>query len=356
MGEGLPTLRQVAELAGVHVGTASRALSDDRAHLVSDETRARVRTAAETLGYRANVLARGLRRGVTATLGIVVPDLANPFTVSVLRGIEAEALANARTPLIAESHDEAERLKGALERMLDNRVDGIIVSAVRLGDEALICELERRLPVVLAVRGFSDLAGEREESAVPHYEVLPDDVLGGRLAAEHLIRLGHTRIAQLAGASDNSSFARRSAGYRRAVARNPGVADVSGAEPACDSTVAEGVRLGSLLFDRPPASRPTAVFAHNDLLAVGVIDALRQAGLHCPGDVSVVGYNDAPLIDHIDPPLTTVRLPSFQVGAQAARLAFELSSGARPRAHRTVLEPELVVRGSTAAAPGAGAL
>jgi LacI family transcriptional regulator len=340
-----PTLKDVAEHAGVHVATASRALNDDQSQLVSDATRVRVRAAAEKLGYRANAVAQSLRKGTTGVIGVVVADLANTFIVSVLRGIEHETEPRKLLPLVAETHDDPAMFRAVAARLLRNRVDAIILSAAQTTDDEFVAELERQVPVVLAVRGLRPVIDAAEDPE--HLEVLHDDVLGGRLATNHLLALGHRRIAQLPGNPKISSFSGRSAGFTAALAQHPDAEDVSTGDVALELTVAEGRRLATNLLRVAADRRPTAIFAHNDQMAVGALDALRDAGLRCPEDVSVVGYNDAPLIDHINPPLTTVRLPSYEVGRHAARLVFEALSDDGPRTARIMLAPELVERKST---------
>lgn len=343
-----PTLKDVASRAGVHFTTASRALSDDQAHLVSEETRMRVRAVADSIGYRSNALAQSLRRGTTGAIGVVVADLANPFVVALLRGIEHEARARDYVPLVAESHDDPASLRNVVSRLLRNRVDGLILSAVHITDEEFVADLERQVPVVLAVRGFGSPV-DLDDDESPHVQVMQDDYLGARAATSHLIGLGHRRIAQLPGNPQIYSFLGRSDGFRAALAERPEVTDLSTGVTALEPTVAEGRRLAADLLRRPAERRPTAIFAHNDLLAVGALDALRDAGLRCPDDVSLVGYNDAPLIDHIDPPLSTVRLPGFELGRHSAQLAFRALDGDDLRGTRIVLAPEFIQRASTRA-------
>lgn len=344
---GHPTLRDVAHRAGVHVATASRALNEAQAHMVQEETRARVRSAADALGYRTNALAQSLRRGTTGVIGVVIADLSNPFIVSLLRGVEHEARTRDVMPLVAETHDDPATLRNVLTRLLRNRVDAIILSAAHMDDGELVADLERRVPVVLAVRGVGEVFDGSAEAE--HLEVLQDDLLGARTAVGHLIALGHRRIAQLPGNQRISSFSGRSEGYRAAVSSHPDVHDVSTGATAIESTVAEGRRLAAELLRRPLDRRPTAIFAHNDQMAVGALDALRDAGLRCPDDVSIVGYNDAPLSDHIDPPLTTVRLPSFELGRHSARLVFGALSEGGSKPERIMLAPEFIERKSTRA-------
>jgi len=339
-----PNLKDVAHEAGVHVATASRALSVDQSHLVSEATKERVRAIAEKLGYRTNAVAQSLRTGRTGTVGVVVADLGNSFVVSLLRGIEFESRGGTYTPLVVETHDDPETLRSVVTRLLRNQVDCIILSAAQIDDGDFVADLERQVPVVLAVRGFG---AAEPDSPTHHLEALPDDFAGARLAAEHLIALGHRRLAQIPGTSQISSFIDRERGFTAAVEEHPDVVDVSTGVRATESTVDEGRRLAHALLQRRPEERPTAIFAHNDLMAVGVIDAIRAIDLRCPEDISVVGFNDAPLIDHIDPPLTTVRLPGFELGRRSARLAFDLLEGVRPAQSRLILAPEFIERRST---------
>lgn len=334
------TLIDVARLAGVHVGTASRALDPARQDLVNAATRDKVQKAAEKLGYRVNAVARGLRKGASGLLGVVVADVANPFLPPVLRGIEEVVSAQGMFLLIAETHDEVGALEPILENLVSRRVDAVVLSAGRSSDASVVDAFASQLPLVMAVRSIEG------QARVP--SVIHDDALGARLATDHLHQLGHKRVAQLAGPLDISSFAGRQAGYLASVQQH-GLMDVSDHElVAGPPTVAEGRRLAGVLLDRDLEDRPTAVFAHNDLMAVGCLEALQERGLRCPRDVSVVGYNDAPLTAHLSPSLTTVRLPSIELGRQAAALALATLGGSSVSSETVLLPPELIVRASTA--------
>ncbi|UOR01326.1 LacI family transcriptional regulator [Leucobacter allii] len=344
------TLREVAASAGVHVATASRALNPEQAHLVSERTRTRVQTAARSLGYRTNALARSLRQGRTGSLGVIVADLANPFIANLLRGVEEEARAHAAMPLIVETREDPAALRRAVQRLLGNRVDAIVLASAHLADADYVADVSAQLPLVLALRGF-DVGEDGPEPAAVEMQVMQDDHRGAKVAVEHLLRLGHRRIAQLAGAEQISSFVNRRRGFADAMATAPGARDVSSEERANESSVSEGKRLTWRLLERPEEERPTAIFAHNDLMAIGALDAIRDAGLVCPADVSVVGYNDSPLVDHLSPPLTTVRLPSREMGRSAARLALAAAAGRPIAAPRILLEPTYIERRSTGPAP-----
>ena len=333
------TLKDVARVAGVHYGTVSRALDPARSHLVNAETRELIQAVAQRLGYRVNSVARSLRKGSAGLIGVVVTDVSNPFQGPFLRGLESViGRVDGRLLLIAESHDDSTVLEAVLEELVGRRLDAIILTAARRGDEAIVRRASRAVPVVLAIRSLSTT----EFPMLTH-----DDELGGRLATEHLVALGHERLAQLRGSDDVSSFRGRAAGYHAVLARTS-ARDVSMDRIAAEPSVAEGHRLALALLDQPEELRPTAIFAHNDLLAVGVLDAIAERGLRCPGDISVVGYNDAPLTDHIDPPLTTVHLPARELGERAGRLVASILAGEVARRDEEPLPPELVVRASTA--------
>lgn len=336
------TLKDVAQAAGVHPSTASRALDPSREGRVNAETAALVRAVAEQLGYRGDMVARGLRRGRTSTVGIVVPDLSNPFFAPAIRGIENALDDRGFMALITESQDDPRRLERALRNLQQRRVDGLIVAAARRSSSGLIEQAARGgAPLVLAIRG---IAG----SSLP--AVRHDDQLGGRAVARHLAELGHRRVAQLRGPGDIDSFALRAIGFS-AQARSLGMEEIRLPEATGLPTDEEGARQARLLLDS--ANPPTAVFAHNDILALGVIRELGERGLHCPADMSVVGYNDIPLVGLINPPLTTVRLPVYEVGRAAATLMLRILDSPDSPHQGQLTKPELIVRGSTAP-PGLG--
>lgn len=331
------TLRDVADRAGVDVSTASRALSPDRSSLVNRATRLRVVEAAEMLGYRANLQASSLRSGRTGIVGVIVADLSNPFIGPVLRGI-ANALGSRNLlPIMTETRDSSDELAQVCHKLLAQRVDGVITTAGRYQDRALLKSVAAEVPTVLAVRQVPD-------SGIP--TISHDDVAGGRMAAEHLISLGHTRLAQLMGPSDIWSFGGRAAGFREAA--NAAGASCLDIESSLRLPTMEAGRLLAQELLARVGQPPTGVFAHNDSVAIGALHAFREVGLACPEDISVVGYNDVPLADEINPPLTTIRLPGYDLGRLAAELIVNQIDGAEMTANAVVLASDLVVRASTA--------
>jgi LacI family transcriptional regulator len=335
---GGATLKDVARIAGVHPGTASRALDPSKMWLVTPKTRARVESAARQLGYRPDIVARSLRSGTTKTIGVIVADLSNPFVGEVIHGIGGFLSPRGFMPLIVETFDDSERLALALDALRSRRVDAVIVTSTRGADAAVIRQMvEDGLRIVLAVRPLPGLD-------VP--TVVHDDAGGGRLAAEHLLGLGHRRLGELRGAQDAQPFVDRARAFRTAV-ESAGATLVGIDDVAAHPSPSEGRRLMDVYLTTHD-ELPTAFFVHNDAMAIGAIDVLRQAGLRCPEDVSVVGYNDAPLSDHVTPPLTTIRYPGTEVGRFAAEVALRHVEELDRPGVRVSFPAELVVRGSTA--------
>lgn len=330
------TLKDVAARAGVHTSTASRALDPQKGSLVREETVRRVRAAAEELGYRGDAVASGLRRGRTSTLGIVVTDLGNPFIAPVVRGIENHLEGRDLMALIAETRDDPARTSRVLNNLIARRVDAVIVTTARAGDAPLLRRARTQLPIVLAVRSLPGSG----ISAVVH-----DDERGGRLAADHLLEHGHRRIAQLCGPQDASSFLERTAGFRRRLA-DDGLTPLEIDETADRPALPDGRRLMAALLERYP-DPPTAVFAQNDLMAFGALEALRDHGLSCPEDVAVIGYNDTLMTAFTDPPITTIRLPGYELGRIAADTAVMLIDDPDQGPTSLSLPPVLVPRRST---------
>jgi LacI family transcriptional regulator len=335
------TIADVARAAGVHPSTVSRSLDPDRAGLVSPDTRARVIEAAEALRYQPDLVAKGLRNQRTHTIGIIIPDLGNPVWARLIRGVNSALDRQGYMSLVSETPDEGGQLDRTLSLFSRRRVDAVIVASPRESDRATLRRfVAQDIPVVMAVRWIRGLN-------VPI--VSNDDRLGGELAAQHLIDLGHEHVAELRGPADIETFVARGIGFRDAFVR-AGLDIPTAIEAARDPNVQEGRRLMTLLLGTGP-NRPTAVFAHNDLMAIGAIEALAQAGRSCPEDVSIIGYNDIPLVEHLNPPLSTIRMPVTEVGRVAAETALALAGelpATRSAPVSITLQPTLVVRGSTA--------
>lgn len=332
------TLKQVAERAGVHPGTASRALNPQTQGLVSEATVRRVQQAAKALAYRPNSMARGLKTNRTTMIGIIVPDLSNPLFPPIVRGAEEVLSRAGYTCLIADTDNDLERERESLATLQARQVDGVIVASARREDDAVREAADGGLPMVLINR-------RAEGARVP--AVMGDDRNGVEQAVRHLVGLGHRRIAHLSGPTDLSTGRERARAFRDVVLELGADASPELVEECRTYAVDEGARAARVLLDRVV---PTAVVAGNDQIAVGLLDVLRERGLRCPEDMSVVGYNDMPYMDKLTPALTTVRVPHADIGAEAARLLVRWLDQDGPRSRTTTTLPvELVVRGSTAA-------
>jgi LacI family transcriptional regulator len=334
------TLRDVAAAARVHPATASRALNPETQLVVSAETAKRVLEAARSLGYRPNPLARSLRTRRSHTVGALIPDLNNPLFPPIVRGLEDSLSAAGYVALIGNTDGDDDREQLIFEQMRSRHVDGFMLATARLKHPLLAEAARAEIPVVLVNR----VAEEYNFSSVS-----VDNERGLRMAVAHLAGLGHKRIAHIAGPQDTSTGLRRARGYRTGM-------EAVGLEAAEDLityagayTVEEGERCGRELIARAPEGRGrcTAIAAANDMLAVGCCDALREGGLRVADDMSVVGFNDMPFIDRLQPPLTSVRFPHYQVGTEAAHLLLEQISDHNAPVKVVFLAPELVIRGST---------
>jgi LacI family transcriptional regulator len=335
------TLRDVAAAARVHPATASRALNPETRLLVSEDTARRVTAAAAKLGYRPNPVARSLRTRRSHTVGVLIPDLNNPLFPPIVRGLEDKLAAAGYVALIGNTDADASRERLIFEQMRARHVDGFVLATVTLHDRLLAEAAAADVPVVLMNRLSQDYS-------FPSVSV--DNEQGARMAVTHLARLGHSRIAHIAGPQEASTGVSRLRGFREGMASHQLEVSEDLIVYASRYTVEEGTRCARELLARD--SGFTAVAAANDMLAVGCYAALDEAALQCPDDMSVIGFNDMPFIDRLRPPLTTVRFPHYQLGTEAAQLLLERIGERESPVKIMYLAPELVVRGSTAAPAG----
>lgn len=330
------TLRDVAKLAAVHPGTVSRALNPETRRLVNDETARRVIEAAAQLDYRPNSIARGLKTNRSYTVGVLVPDLMNPLFAAIVRGIQDRLEQAGYTPLIANTDNDRERERNDLEAMRARQVDGVITATARVDHDVLDEMNASGLPIVLVLR--------RLDSPMP--SATADDEKGARLAVTHLAGLGHTRIAYLGGPPEVYTAKARWAGFQGGMAEAGLAIDDSLVRFGTAFTEPEGERLCRELL--AGSERPTAIVAGNDLMALGCYDVFAAVGIGCPADISVIGFNDMPFAERFQPPLSTIRVPQYEMGTSAADLLLERLGRADAAPRHVLLEPELVVRGSTA--------
>jgi LacI family transcriptional regulator len=328
-------LRDVAREAGVHVSTVSRVLSDQAAAgRITPDTEERIKEIARKLGYRRNTIARALRTGRTLVVGMVVPDVANLYQAEITRGAGDVLYEDGFSLILASTDDDTGHAEAQVSAMLGVQAEGLMYGVARDDDEVLAGIVDEGTPVVL----FNRAAPALSASAV-----LPDDHTGTRLAVEHLLSLGHKMIVHVGGPEDVSSTVNRLEAFEETL----GTAGLTGSHHfARRHTEEEGDRVTRTLLEELPDT--TAVLAANDRLALGAIDAIRASGRSCPDDVSVVGFNDMPYSDRFSPPLTTVRISQYELGARTARLLLETIRDPDRPPETQLVSARLVVRGSTA--------
>lgn len=337
------TLRDVAEAVGVHVSTVSRALDPKTRHLITPEVAAQIIEASEKLSYRPNAAAYSLKTNRTRTIGLVVPDITNPVFPPIIRGAEDALAEQGYVAILANTDSNRSRESGITETMRARGVDGLILASVTRDDETVAALSEEGLPIVTVNRQVDD----PRISSVVH-----DEDSGVRITLEHLMSLGHRRIANVAGPQTLSTGRSRHAAFERHKVEMglDNAAELIGFADTFNET--EGERVTSELL--AAGIRFSALVCSNDRLAIGAIAVLRKNGLHVPQDVSVTGYNDMPLADRLFPSLTTVRIQQYRAGFEAATILLDaIGTDAAQRAPRHVVLPvELVVRNSTGAISG----
>jgi LacI family transcriptional regulator len=335
-----PTLRDVAEMAGVHAATASRALNPETRRLVNADTARRVLRAAESLGYQPNPIARSLKTSRSMTIGVVIPDLTNPLFPPIVRGIEDVLTPAGYSALLVNTDNDRAREKSLIATLRSRQVEGLIVATALL-EHPLLSELHAQgVKLVLVNRRVNDLE-------LP--SITPDDAAGVALAVKHLVGLGHRRIVHIAGPQTTSTGVIRSRAFSSAL-REHGLEDDPSMTVSCDYwTESSGARAVREVLDS--GTEFTAVVAGNDLIALGCYAVFAERGITCPGDVSVVGFNDMPFLDKLQPPLTSVGVPHHQVGVEAARMLLEAIHEPDRPARSVLLPLSFNVRGSTAPPP-----
>jgi DNA-binding LacI/PurR family transcriptional regulator len=327
-------MHDVAQRAGVSQPLVSMVIGGNPTARVAEATRERVLRAARELGYRPNVIARGLVSRRSYSFGLVVPDLRNPFFTDVVSGAERVAAAEGYAVLLC---DAAETAAGShVDALRDRQIDGIIIDA--MGAASLANEAIAGLNVVLV-----------DEPSDTLLNVTSDATAAGRLAAEHLLALGHRRLGFLGPASEIWAFRMRERGFTQAL-RAAGAAVASRDLRRASATVDGGRVAMQALLAQP--SRPTAVFCANDLMALGALKACTAAGVSVPQSLSIVGCDDIEMARLVTPELTTVAVRARELGARAARMLLRLLRGDAVHSAKP-LSVRLVVRGTTARAPHA---
>ena len=327
-----PTMRDVAERAGVSKTTVSHVINDTR--FVEQETRQRVLQAISELGYRPSVVARSLTTNRTQTVGVIVSDASNHFFAEVLQGIEDILMPEDYALLVCNTAEVLEREAHYLDLLLRQRVDGIIAAATSRRWDVLTEAETGHMPVVFVDRCFEGLDG-------PFVGI--DNERGAYLGAAHLIECGHRQIGILAGFQRLSTMRERLAGFRRALREH----DIPLPEEwvvTSTLSIEGGDEAMQKLLTLP--ERPTAVFVSNNLLSLGALLAIKKLDWRCPEDIAMVGFDDHPWAAVSDPPLTVVRQPAQQLGQVAAQMLLGLINDEQPPESRIILDCELVTRQS----------
>ena len=328
------TIDDVARAAGVSRQTVSRAINDQRG--ISAQTRERVLKIAHEMNYRPSSLARGLARRRTRTLGLVLPNIANPFFSSIARGIGEVARTNGFSVFLCDTDDRPDQELQAIHTLEEHWVDGMLLCSCRLSDDVLLALAERYRPIVLVNRAL-------DHRAIGY--ALYDNATGTQEAVRYLVGLGHTKIGMILGSPISRSGAERQRGYAMAMTE-AGLSFEPGWMCFSHPLVEGGEQAAKDLLLQCPDL--TALVVYNDLRAVGAMRACKEMGLRVPADVSVVGHDDIPLASLVTPTLTTVRIPTYAHGRQAMTLLLKMLQEPDLVPEPRRLAPSLTIRESTA--------
>jgi LacI family transcriptional regulator len=338
------TIADIAKEAGVSKATVSRVLND-AVEGVGSETRLRVKAVMERMDFEPCGVARGLATGKSLSVGLVVPDIADPFFPLLIRGIEDALRGEGYGLFLCDSGLDIEKEKEQVRMLLEKRVDGVILNSTMSDCDCQLDLLDRRsLPYVLLDRMI--------EARPQATGVYADNRKGARLAVEHLLGGGARRLLFVNGPAELSVSKQRRAGVEEAC-RGLGLDPAAMVYGEGDYSVASGERavdaLAGLSGSRQGASRLPfdAVFAANDRMAIGALRVLKRRGIDVPRDMEVVGFDDIEAASLVEPPLTTVAQPAFEMGRESALLLLKLIEGKKPRRRTIVIEPALVIRGTT---------
>lgn len=331
------TIRDVAELVGVHHSTVSRALSPSKRDKISPAVVKKIERAAKKLGYYPNIVASSLKQNRSFAVGVLIPDLMNPIFPPIIRGIQDTAEAIGYTVITANTDDEEEKELNALRMMEGRSIEGVIIATARREDPTVEQCIERDIPFVLVNRTV-----DREGVNA----VVLDEDYGIRAVLDHLMSLKHKRIAHVAGPQHTSTGYHRAQAFLHYMRIHNLPTDLI--ESTEKFTIEEGRRAFRKLLAKDNSF--TAIVAGNDLLALGCMDAMREMGLLVPENISIVGYDDILFLERMSPALTTVQVPKYEMGSQATKTLMEIVGGESKAPMVLRMQPRLVVRNSTAVA------
>ncbi|EJM94971.1 transcriptional regulator [Pseudomonas sp. GM74] len=333
----MATIKDVAALAGISYTTVSHVVNKTRP--VSEEVRIKVEAAIQTLDYVPSAVARSLKAKTTATIGLLVPNSLNPYFAELARGIEDYCERNGYCVILCNSDDNPDKQRSYLRVLLEKRIDGLIVASAG-GDSGLVQGLKGvRTPMVIVDRGLDGVDADL---------VRIDHEYGAYLATRHLLELGHRDIATISGPKNTSVAQMRLAGYRRAL-KEAGVEVSPGRMLESDFTSTGGYSAAAILLESNP---PSAIFAANDMIGIGVLRAAAERNIRVPSELSVIGFDDIQMSRYVYPSLTTVGQSILQLGEMAAEVLLRRIATPGLVTDQRIVTPSIVVRESTA--PPAG--
>ena len=326
------TIKDIAKLAGVSYATVSRALNDHPE--VSLKTKERILSIAQEHGYSPNEIARGLVKQSTNTLGLLVPDISNPFFPEVAKGVEEKAMSNDYHIFLCNTDWDSKKEVDYISMLRDKRVGGIIIAPTSIETYKKVKELNLNVPVVFI--------GSRSDEKEINYVVI-DNEKAGFIAAEYLIGLGFDKVAYLCGSENSVSNKDRLAGYERAIKAHGldiWIYNMEGSSFRRESgykAASEAIKSGSL---------PQALICANDIVALSAIEAFENNGYEVPEDISVIGFDDIPYAALHKINLTTVAQPKYEIGSLAAQIILDKIGSRSGKGEKIILEPTLVIRGT----------
>ncbi len=330
------TLKDVANKVGVHSSTVSRVLNPKTRSMVTEEIADKILSVVKDMGYRPNAFAQSLKTNKSFTVGVMVPDLTNPAFAPIIKGIDDMLEAHGYSVIVASTYNLPEKQQSTVEKFRERHVDGLIIATAKRKDSLIDDCRQEGTPFVQAVRASVDADVS---------SVVSDEIIGGNMVVSHLAQLGHKRIAYVAGPQFLSTGYERYRGFLQGM-KNAGLEADKDLVVFCEEfTEEEGRNATSKLLAL--RKKFTAIYAGNDLLALGVYDELEADGIKCGQDISVVGFDDMPFADKFNPPLTTVHTPLVNVGGEAARILLEKIADSSIPARTIKLKPDLIVRSST---------
>ncbi len=330
-----PTIKDIAARAGISYATVSRALNEK--YGVSRETREKVKALAEEMGYRPNAIAQGLVNRTTMTVGLIIPDITNPFYPRLALGIEDRLLKAGYNVFLCNTSWNPDRERDYLNNLVQKQVDGIIISSIAHHAD----DIESIIPSDMPLVYVSSYPEDTERSYV-----LIDNIKGADMAVSHLLFRKRRRIAFIGSQQEYHSLEDRLSGYRKALKR-------AGIEVSEDMVVLDkfqeqsGYKIIRELLEK--GTIPDGVFAENDIIAMGVVQGVQDSGYRVPEDVAVIGFDDIPIASHPDIQLSTIHQPKYRIGSYAAEILLNqlIQDPSERRTERMTLQPELIVRRSS---------